>query len=185
MQKSLNPAAVRSRKWLTDALLELMKDKPFQEISISEIAEKADLSRRTFYRSFSSKEEIICDHLEAIFHSGVQTLLSEENDHSCFRTIRWYLDLWYDHRDLALLLYRDHLISLLMQEYHTLFREVFLLRKGSYPLAKQPEAMKYALSYSAGGLINVLWQWAGEGMEKTPDEVARLLFTALQPPAQP
>lgn len=57
MKDTQNPIALRSREWLTNALLELMKDKPFHEISISEIAEKADLSRRTFYRFFLPKKK--------------------------------------------------------------------------------------------------------------------------------
>ncbi|MVB12431.1 Bacterial regulatory proteins, tetR family [Caprobacter fermentans] len=181
MKDTQNPIALRSRKWLANALLELMKRKPFREISISEIAEKADLSRRTFYRSFSSKEEVICFHLQTIWRTGILKLATDE-DHSYSHTIRWYLELWNEHRELALLLYRNNLMSLLLQEYNQIFREVYLMRKGNYPLAKNSEAMKYALSYSAGGLLNVLWQWASEGMRKSPEEVANLLMVALQLP---
>lgn len=183
MKDTQNPIALRSREWLTNALLELMKNKPFREISISEIAEKADLSRRTFYRFFSSKEEVICFHLETIWRTGTLQL-SADRDHSYFHTIRWYLELWYEHKDLALLLYRNDLISLLLQEYNHLFHEVYLMRKGNYPLAKQPEAMKYALSYSIGGLTNILWQWAGDGMQKSPEEIANLLLTSIRLPDQ-
>lgn len=80
------------------------------------------------------------------------------------------------------MLYRNDLISLLLQEYNHLFKEVYLMRKGNYPLAKQSDAMKYALSFSVGGLLNILWQWTSDGMEKTPDEVATLLLTALRLP---
>ena len=181
MKDSQNPIALQSKEWLAKALLKLMKNKPFREISISEIAEKADLSRRTFYRSFSSKEEVICFHLQTIWRKGALKLSADE-DHSYYHTIRWYLELWYEHRELALLLYRNDLLSLLLQEYNHLFREVYLMRKGNYPLAKQSEAMKYALSYSAGGLLNVLWQWASEGMRKSPEEVVDLLMVAIQLP---
>nr|WP_319487342.1 IS3 family transposase [uncultured Caproiciproducens sp.] len=85
MKDTQNPIALRSKEWLTKALLELMKNKPFQEISISEIAEKADLSRRTFYRSFSSKEEVICFHLQTIWRTGMLKLSTDE-DHSYYHT---------------------------------------------------------------------------------------------------
>ena len=35
MKDTQNPIALRSREWLANALLELMKNKPFREISIS------------------------------------------------------------------------------------------------------------------------------------------------------
>ncbi len=183
MKETNNPIALRSKEWLVTALLELMQQKPFQDISISEIAAKADLSRRTFYRSFSSKEEVICYHLNSIWRAGFAQL-SADTDHSYWRTICWYLELWYAHRELALLLYRNDLMSLLLREYNNIFHEIYLMRKGDYPLAKQPQAMDYALAYSAGGLLNILWQWASEGMQKGPKEVADLLMIALQLPKE-
>ena len=36
-----------------------MNEKSFDDITISELTEKAGLARRTFYRNYSSKEEII------------------------------------------------------------------------------------------------------------------------------
>ena len=181
MKETQNPIALRSQKWLMDALLELMKNKPFREISISEITRKADLSRRTFYRYFSSKEEVLCCYLEFIWRTGALKL-SDDKDHSYFHTIQWYLAFWYEHKELALLLYRNDLLALLMQEYNYLFHDMYLMRKGNYPLAKQSEAMRYALSYSVGGLLNILWQWASDGMQKSPEEVADLLLTAIKLP---
>ena len=62
----VHPSAARSRQWLTAALWALMQEKPFARITISEIAERAQLSRRTFYRNFSSKEELLAAHLHAL-----------------------------------------------------------------------------------------------------------------------
>ena len=43
-----NPLAEQSRKWLTEALLTLMKEKDYSEITVTEIAERALLSRSNF-----------------------------------------------------------------------------------------------------------------------------------------
>ncbi|WP_143803627.1 TetR/AcrR family transcriptional regulator, partial [Oenococcus oeni] len=56
----------QSKQWLSEALIELMKTKDYQDISITEIAQKAELSRKTFYHSFKNKEAVInylCDQL--------------------------------------------------------------------------------------------------------------------------
>ena len=44
---------------ITNALLELMKTEEYSKISITDIVEKAGLSRVTYYRHFSSKEEVL------------------------------------------------------------------------------------------------------------------------------
>ena len=59
MYQGTNPTALRSQEWLTQALIELMEEKPFARITVKDICRKADLSRQTFYNVFSSKEEIL------------------------------------------------------------------------------------------------------------------------------
>ena len=54
--------AEQSKQWLCDALINLMTKENFQD----EIAQTAELSRKTFYHSFKNKEAVInylCDQL--------------------------------------------------------------------------------------------------------------------------
>ena len=44
---------------LTQALLILMEKKPLKEIKISELCKKAGVGRVSFYRNYSSMEEIL------------------------------------------------------------------------------------------------------------------------------
>lgn len=44
---------------LTEALFRLMCEKPFADITITELTRKAGTSRATFYRNFESKEDVI------------------------------------------------------------------------------------------------------------------------------
>lgn len=59
MNQMPSKTAQQSKSWLTHSLLELMKEKSFSDITITEIAEKAQLDRRTFYRHFQSKKDIL------------------------------------------------------------------------------------------------------------------------------
>src|SRR5258706_11652701 len=57
----------RTRKWLQDALIELMKEKPFQDIQITELTARAQVSRPAFYLHFLSKEDLLLSHVDVIF----------------------------------------------------------------------------------------------------------------------
>ena len=57
----------RTRKWLQQALLSLMKEKPFREIQITEIADRAEVSRPAFYLHYRSKEELLFSYVDAGF----------------------------------------------------------------------------------------------------------------------
>lgn len=54
-----NPIALQSQKWIIQALLDLMQIMNYDKISVSEICRKAQLDRRTFYRNFDSKNDVL------------------------------------------------------------------------------------------------------------------------------
>ena len=49
---------------LTGALLKLIEKKRLDKISVTELCEKAGVSRVTYYRNFSSVESILVDYLK-------------------------------------------------------------------------------------------------------------------------
>ena len=42
----------------------LLQQKRYEEITVSEIANKAGVSRMTYYRTYSSKEDIVIQHFK-------------------------------------------------------------------------------------------------------------------------
>jgi len=54
------------KKCIVDALLLLMNEKDFDEISITEICNKAGVSRMAYYRNYYTKKDIIIEYLKDI-----------------------------------------------------------------------------------------------------------------------
>lgn len=50
---------LRTRSMIADALLELLKIKPYEEITIMDITKKADINRSTFYAHYLDKEDLL------------------------------------------------------------------------------------------------------------------------------
>ncbi|HAO6436419.1 TPA: helix-turn-helix transcriptional regulator, partial [Listeria monocytogenes] len=46
-----NRQRVLSKKWIIEALLDLLKTKPYSAITITEITKRAGVARLTFYRN--------------------------------------------------------------------------------------------------------------------------------------
>ena len=55
LSMSNNPIAMQSKKWIIDALLELMNRKAYHLITVREISSKALIDRRTFIVILSVK----------------------------------------------------------------------------------------------------------------------------------
>ncbi|WP_369670996.1 TetR/AcrR family transcriptional regulator, partial [Enterococcus faecium] len=55
----MNKTALRSKQAIVTALFNKLASYPFNELTISEIAAEANVSRKTFYQHFPSKFAII------------------------------------------------------------------------------------------------------------------------------
>ena len=61
-----NRQSERTKKNVYNALIELMKGKSFDQISIVNIVVEADIARLTFYRNYSSKEDVVVDRKSVV-----------------------------------------------------------------------------------------------------------------------
>lgn len=52
---------------ITEALFKLMNEKPFSEIKVTDLINKAGVARSTYYRNFNSKEDIVKLFFKNIF----------------------------------------------------------------------------------------------------------------------
>lgn len=63
----------KSKNALKKALLQLMKEKDFKSITITEIVNLADLNRGTFYKHYSYKEDLLDDVIHDVIADLIQS----------------------------------------------------------------------------------------------------------------
>ena len=71
--QKIDPRIEKTKKKIESCLFELLKTNKFQNISISEIINKSDVSRQSFYNHFGTKEKI----LESAFYRHFKKVLSQ------------------------------------------------------------------------------------------------------------
>src|SRR5512140_447377 len=64
----------RTRQSLRAALLELIKEKSYDDISIEEITERANVGRATFYLHYKDKEDLLLEEFSEMANEKVQVL---------------------------------------------------------------------------------------------------------------
>jgi AcrR family transcriptional regulator len=79
LQKSTahNRQVQRTKSWIFEALMLLMDEKPYNKITVSDIADKAGVARPTFYRNYDDINDVVYDYLMNTFSTE---LLNEEKD---------------------------------------------------------------------------------------------------------
>ena len=58
----------RTRQLLGDALVELMSKKRFEDITVQDILDRADVGRSTFYAHYTDKESLLMSEIEHVIH---------------------------------------------------------------------------------------------------------------------
>src|SRR6202000_748732 len=91
----------RSRQALRTALFDLLAEKPFDQIAITEITIKAKVGYATFFRHYESKEELLnelaASEIERLFELSIPMFLKRDSAESCRALCAYVLerrDLW-------------------------------------------------------------------------------------------
>lgn len=168
------------RECVTEALLQLMKEKDYSAISVGEIAERAGVHRATFYRHFRSKEDVLRDFLSEIFKAAQE---NKELLHSGFASfIRPVFEALYDKKGAILLLHGAGLSGLFMdalKDYFDFHEEEKEETSNSerYSINVENKTSggglieKYSTAYRIGGIYSCLLLWFAHGMRETPEEM--------------
>ena len=64
MDRELDPRIIRTRRWLSEALINLSVEKGYDAVTIRDITERANVAYATFYRHYRSKDELMLHLLE-------------------------------------------------------------------------------------------------------------------------
>lgn len=81
---------IKTKKVLYMALVDLMKEKTFEEIKVSEICAKALVNRSTFYAHYEDKYEFLVDFLDTLKDSLTTYLNTNENN---LNTKEYYMEM--------------------------------------------------------------------------------------------
>ncbi len=172
-----NPISVRSKRLITEALLELMETVPFSKISIRDIVEKAGLTRQTFYHNFESKEDVISYKLDELFEGFFQYVIDNKVA-DCEGIICFYFRYWHKNDRFIKLLVKNNLVYILelkYPEYFKIIQFIFMRDKNISDIESE-----YVYSFISGAIINLLVTWINGGQVMTPKEMASFVMKILE-----
>lgn len=178
MKQKTNRIAEQSKKWLVEAMLDLMREKPYSSISVKEIADKAQLSRRTFYRNFKVKEDLLYEYADYLFKDYIESIKKLTcitfND-----VLITYFEFWNKHITELELLKQNHLFYLIMEQANLFIPDLNKLANVKWHDYNNQDEEKYIGLYGIGGLWNVLSYWIDNKERKSPEEMAQIIIKGI------
>lgn len=177
MSESKRMLAMRSKEWIIDAFFSLLVTENFNDITISEIAAKAELDRRTFYRHFKTKEDIVSYYFEKSSEE-YEVALSKNKIYDNRAIANSFFTVCYRQREQLLILNRQNLSYLLLNNLN----KIFIKYQNKYALSEELEHpyREYMLVYHIGGFWNLLIKWLSMECKESPDEMAEIIEQIMQ-----
>jgi AcrR family transcriptional regulator len=160
-----------SKELITQALIILLNEKSLTEISMTDIANKADVVRMTLYRHFKSKEEIILHIVNTKIDEHMKEMAGN-SELTIFNLILFrfkilkrspFTNMLYECNQLDKLfsIIRKHVMNKLQLVSHINYEPFFL-------------------EFIMGGIDKVTEIWIAEGMQIPPDEMAKRVYKLVE-----
>jgi hypothetical protein len=157
-------------------LLECMEEKPFDEITISDLQRASTVARTTFYRSFDCISDVLYWKCDACFQE-VMSGFAPAKFPGEYELARYYFRYWASRSDILELLIKINRQDIIYA-CHLKHAELLHERYGDVPGLSQASA-KYFMAIRTGFMISILTVWIREGKKESPGKLTKIIHEQL------
>lgn len=157
------------------AFMDLMAEKPFIDITVTDVVKRAGVARASFYRNFSSTSDILDTVLNRIvseFKENALPVLGSQDERQ-WRAFLFRYIYYVNDRQGKLILSKSSNISLL------LYRAADVAHELSALFPSEGIVQKYRVSSRMGVINNVILHWVDSGRKETPEELVDYLMSFI------
>ncbi len=155
-EKTKTAAKSKSAEKIVAALFALMRDKPYETISVTEICTAAGVGRKTFYRNFDGKDGMIAYRLDCIFSAlAAQFDLAVAEPSKMLEFCYAYLN---EHRETDVLFLDAAVVPFVVEKIVGYIETAYdgtLYNSASF----EPSLAEYYNTFIAVGLVSLICTW--------------------------
>ena len=179
----------KTRDAIFKAFTALLSKKNYNQISVQEIIDKADIGRTTFYAHFETKDYLLKDLCEELFGHIIDTAMGLPHGHyhySCgSKTDSVFLHLLRhlqenDYNILELLSSQNN--EIFLRYFKGNLKKLILTQyadKGLLKKSKLPE--DYLVNHISSSFVETVDWWLTRKMKETPEVITEYFLAAIEP----
>ncbi len=160
---------------IVKAFMNLMEEKPYMDITVTDVVNRAQVARVSFYRNFNSTSDILdrlADEAASDFSSHVLPMLSSR-DERAWRSFLFQYLYYFGERQKRLSRCHPFNISILFSRINDRLQAIEKVQH--HDLLDE----KYLVPARLGLINNVIKQWMDDGMQETPEQMIDYLMGLL------
>lgn len=174
----------KTRQLLRDTLLTLLKEKHYDNISVQDIIERADVARSTFYVHYVDKDDLLTGRRGIFAENLDQQLQAHSGEHgaSAFSSQTWFYHIQAQ-GDILKVIVKDSAIDLTMKTLRGIIYESIQhgMEAHVQPGNEFPVPLPLMMDYLADTLMTLIKWWVKDGMKKTPEEMDAIFQQLVMP----
>lgn len=159
-----------TKQHIEAALLDLLAEKPLSSISISELTERAQVNRASFYRNFDSKEDVLLNCFSSRFNAWAgenEAMTSTEGDP--YEQTRGFFEFMLAERRLVMALHHSGNLDIMLRH----------LSETIGPVADDHPDEAFYRAFYLHGMFGVYREWISQGMRQSPERMAALVVYGM------
>ena len=160
-----------TKECLTTALMQLMKEKPIDKITITELVKRSGVSRTAFYRNYSSKEDILDSARDEITNLINEFLSKPELKENTYLWFKECFKIVQEHAEVVKTIIDANLPVARFMENRSMLDTL-------YPAADRMGRYRNRAIVSA--FQRILCMWVEDGMIESVEEMAEFCSKAFQ-----
>lgn len=183
MEKKEYRSALRSRKMIRQAFFELLKEKSFEKITVTDVVKKADVNRSTFYAHYPDVMGVV-EEIQQEIIEYTQSFMENVDFKDYYENPKPYLKnivkLVEENNELYRLLMTSAMATKQFEELK------YILIDRTLETLEVPEGFKdkfefeFSVRFFMGGVVDVYTQWLYGAIDCSLDELTEQLTHMIQ-----
>lgn len=178
----------KTRNAIFEAFSKLLSQKSYNQITVQEIIDTANVGRTTFYAHFETKDYLLRELCTEIFTHVFSDTLHAENTHD-FSFSMGNADALITHILYHLRDNKKNILGILGCESGELFTRFFrqYLDKSLASHILEKSTLKcdipqeFLVSHISGSFVNMVQWWVKNNLEQSPEEMAHYFSSVIMP----
>ena len=168
-------SAIRSRKMIRESFLELLKEKDISKITVTDIVNKADLNRSTFYAHYMDvraiteeiENEVIVKMLEILKKFEFENFF--KNPTPMLLEVSRFLE---NNKDVYKILLKVNGAETFLNKLKNVFADYMMSDTDIPERLKNSKMVNLRISYFSGGIINMYEDWFNGKLDCSLNDIA-------------
>lgn len=165
---------LRTRRALRDALIALLHERAWDEISVQDICDRADVGRSTFYIHFADKEELLVGGFDNLRKLLLSQASLPQRASTPLGFARGLIDHAYENQRLFRALVGKRTGQVVQQRFRELV--VALVKEDLASPSRAKPALDAAAEFIAGGFLGLLTWWLEGRAVLAPQDIERMFL---------